>query len=89
MKTKQNICVCCGKRLWWWQRRVCSGISDGHRIWCQTCSDLKCPPKSELRKWIDSAATISAMAAVLVLVVLVVLVLVVLAIEYLDKAGLI
>ncbi len=77
MKRKQNICVWCGKRLWLWQRKVCSGTPGGHRIWCQTCSDLQRPPKSELRKWVESGITIFGMAAVLILFVL--------AVEYWDN----
>lgn len=86
MKTKQNICVWCGKRLWWWQRRRCvsprataPGDVESSGVWCKTCSDVRRLPKSELGKWIEAAITCAIMCVVLILVVL--------AIEYFDKLG--
>ncbi len=85
-KTKQNICVWCGKRLWWWQRRRCvsprataPGDVESSGVWCKTCSDVRRLPKSELGKWIEAAITCAIMCVVLILVVL--------AIEYFDKLG--
>lgn len=70
MKRKQNICVWCGKRLWWWQKRRCNSTPDGHRIWCQTCSDLQRPLKTWQRDWFNAAIACSIMCIVLVLIVL-------------------
>lgn len=72
MKTKQNICVWCGKRLWWWQRRRCLPASNNEKIWCQTCSDLQRLPKSgwpDLSTWIEAVivCAIFGLAASLVM----------------------